>query len=152
MAKTTALIAGLGVGLMVLALSGAPRRASADAPPGRYAVASGEVQDTQTGLVWQQARSGSTMQWSAAQSYCTGLGLNGHRWRLPSINELQTLVDEGTMNPAIDATAFPGTSAEYYWSSSALAGSSSYAWFVAFYYGFPSYDGVAGANWVRCVR
>jgi energy-coupling factor transporter ATP-binding protein EcfA2 len=52
--------------------------------------------DGDTGLTWQQGVASSTPVWAGAQTYCTSLSLMGNGWRLPSIQELNTLVDEGT--------------------------------------------------------
>lgn len=49
--------------------------------------------------------------------------MNGHGWRLPSIKEASTSVDEIKVYLAIDTAAFPGTAPnQWYWSSSAWAG------------------------------
>jgi hypothetical protein len=72
-----------------------------------YQIADGQVTDPATGLIWQQAPSATTMPASAAPSYCATLDLGGHSWRLPSIKELATLVDEDRVSPAIDVSAFP---------------------------------------------
>ena len=147
--RVAILCVGLGAGLAVLAFSGAVRRAAANAPPDRYQIASGEVLDTQTGLVWQQLSSSSPMSWSGAQTYCAPA------WRLPTMKELQTLVDEAETDPAIDTSAFPdvsSTSGSDYWSSSPVAGLSSYAWYVRFEYGVPDYGDVTYQYRVRCVR
>ena len=51
------------------------------------------------------------------------------------------------------AAAFPGTPvAWYYWTSSPYAGSSSYAWYVDFGYGFVGYNNRGTAHYVRLVR
>jgi hypothetical protein len=69
------------------------------------------------------------------------------------VKELQTIVDESRKSPSIDPTAFPSTPSDYFWSSSPLAGSSSYAWYVDFSYGNTSNGvGVSYATNVRCVR
>ena len=66
----------------------------------------GTVTDTETGLMWQQDE--AYMNWESALSYCENLELAGYNdWRLPNINELQSLVDYSTYNPAIDTYAFP---------------------------------------------
>jgi Protein of unknown function (DUF1566) len=145
---------GAGLCLFGVALVGVVRPAIADAPPGRYAIAAGEVTDTQTGLIWQQgmsAAAGAT--WADAPAYCSTLALNGHVWRLPSLRELQTLVDE-TKTPAIDLTAFPGTPTTYFWTSDAFTGNPGNAWVVDFTYGFTFGFGidVTFAYPVRCVR
>ena len=58
-------------------------------------------------------------------------------WRLPTVKELQTLVNYGVASPGptIDTTWFPNTQGSYYWSSSPYVGSSGYAWYVYFNYG-----------------
>lgn len=71
-------------------------------------------------------------------------------WRLPTRKELKTLVDK-SQTPTIDLTYFPQTKSWYYWSSSPHADDSSYAWVVAFDYGYGS--SYKGSNYyVRLVR
>jgi hypothetical protein len=120
--------------------------------------APGEEQDVETGLIWQQDDSGTTMAFSAAAPYCAGLALNGHTWRVPSIKELVTLVDEdppiAKVSPAIDTTTFPTTAATTpYWSSSLFDGEAATAhdpWNINFEDGFTEYGQTAAL--VRCVR
>jgi formylglycine-generating enzyme required for sulfatase activity len=137
--------------IVVLALTSA---AGADAPDGRYTVTSGTVYDSKTKLTWQQAVPATTYAWAAAKTYCAGVGatLGGTGWRLPTRNELLTIVDYSRTNPSIDPTAFPPTLANQFWSSSPLAGSSSNAWFVGFSFGYSVYDGMSYPYNVRCVR
>ena len=67
--------------------------------------------------------------------------------------ELRTIVDfTVTSGATIDATAFPGTPAEWFWTSSPYAGSSGYAWPVKFNDGGSNYYDVGGDYRVRCVR
>jgi Protein of unknown function (DUF1566) len=77
----------------------------------------------------------------------------GAGWRLPTVRELQTLVDPSRMaDPRIDLTAFPTTPSAAFWSSSPVAGSPSLAWLVNFYDGFANtYDKTTMVD-VRCVR
>jgi hypothetical protein len=144
------------IGAIGTALVGSMRSAIADAPPGRYTIAAGEVTDTQTGLIWQQGTSPATgITFADAPTYCSTLNLNGHAWRVPSLRELQTLVDESkTQAPAIDLTAFPGTPSTYFWTSNAFTGNPGNAWIVDFTSGFTFGFGI-DATWeypVRCVR
>ena len=69
---------------------------------------------------------------------CSGLGGG---WRLPSLTELQTIVDDTKASPSIDSNAFPGTSdTDYYWTSTPVAGDPSSAFTVSFH------DGEVGHN------
>ena len=128
--------------------------ARADAPSGRYSIAAGVVTDTATGLAWQQGISPSTMTWADAKTYCSSLSLNGATWRLPTIKELVTIVDETkTSSPPIDTTAFPNTPSEDFWSSSPFAHVPSDAWAVSFANGYVTGSLVAGSTLrARCVQ
>lgn len=115
----------------------------------------GEIRDNYTGLIWQRGDSPAQMDRRAAMAYCADLGLNGHAWRLPSIKEASTLVDETRVYGALDTAAFPGTAPnQWYWSSSAWAGPSDRSagggWGINFDDGFTGYAFALG--WVRCVR
>jgi hypothetical protein len=73
-------------------------------------------------------------------------------WRLPNKNELSSIVDFVTLNPAIDRDYFPITNGSWYWSSSPYASDHYYAWFVGFNRGGASYDLKSSYEYVRLVR
>lgn len=128
-------------------------RGHADAPPGRYSFLGTEiVLDTKTALTWQWATAPGANTWEQAGQYCQSLNLSGSGWRLPSMKELQTIVDIARNSPAIDLTVFPGTMSGQYWTSSPSAGASTEAWMVDFQSGAANTTGRGGSNWVRCVR
>jgi hypothetical protein len=114
--------------------------AEASAPAGRYIVAGGTVTDTKTKLVWQQTAPAEDT-WANAKAFCqtVGASLGGTGWRLPTIKELQTIVDDSVpraqATAMIDPTAFPATPVAAFWSSSPLAGSPTIVWIVDFHYG-----------------
>jgi Protein of unknown function (DUF1566) len=120
--------------------------------------APGEIEDAETKLVWQQADSGSPMAFDAAAPHCQSLALNAHVWRVPSIKELSTLVDETPpitkVSPAIDTTTFPSTPANApYWSSSLFDGQAATVhspWVINYLDGFTQYNQTTAR--VRCVR
>lgn len=91
-------------------------------PTKRFAVLEGGlVRDTLTGLVWQQQGSSTMMSWADAQSYCSSLGTPGAGFRLPTLKELDSLVDPTLpAGPSLDSTAFSGTGTSRYWTSSPL--------------------------------
>jgi hypothetical protein len=113
----------------------------------------GTVTDRVTALMWQREVP-ATMTWADAMAYCPTLTLGGHHdWRLPTEVELVSLLDDSAATgPMIDATVFPGTPENYFWSSLRMAGSPDNSWQVDFA-GGGSYE--AGQNaplYVRCVR
>ncbi len=125
--------------------------ARANAPSGRYTQQGATVVDNKTGLTWEQSASTTPFTWTGAKSRCSSVGAG---WRVPTIKELQSLVDyarSGT--PKIDTAYFPGTPFEpFWWSSTAMAGSSSDAWYVDFDNGSAGHQAMTDGGLVRCVR
>jgi len=110
----------------------------------RFEDKGGFVIDHKTCLEWSDVA--GQMSLCEADEYADSLG---DGWRLPTIEELETLIDRSKANPA---SPFPGMTSECFWSSSSYAGDSYYAWYVDFYNGsVNSYD-KTGSNYVRCVR
>lgn len=117
------------------------------------------VKDKVTGLMWQnQSATGTYTNYGDnrvgdaskyAADNATLCGLSG--WRLPTVDELQTIVDYSKPypGPTINTTWFPNTPGYLYWSSSPYVGDSNYAWGVGFHNG-----DVTGFNYgaVRLVR
>jgi uncharacterized protein DUF1566 len=139
----------------------------AGAPVGRYTVdaAAGIVTDNATGLVWQRCVlgvSGANCDAGAARfasqadaaSGCSSLNLGGWPtgWRLPTVKELQSIVDMRAVAPAIDSTAFPGGSTYYFWTSTPYAGDATRAWTVHFSGGFTPTYATTSTLEARCVR
>jgi hypothetical protein len=142
--------------LFMLALS---PKATANAPSGRYTVSAGTVYDTKTKLTWQQVFPTTSYNWADAWSYCASSvvssALGGSGWRLPTVKELQTLVDYSQPTTALlmDSTAFSGTPTTAFWSATPVAGSSSSAWTVAFnYIAYTKSASLTQTLSVRCVR
>ena len=114
----------------------------------------GTVTNTDTGLMWQQDTAPSTYNWQGALYYCETLTLASHNdWRLPKVNELQSLVDYTRYNPSINTTFFPNTMSSYYWSSTTYAGHPDSAWLVRFGHGgVYGYGKSLYGYYVRAVR
>ena len=68
----------------------------------------GTISDLASGLMWMQDDSGEGMDWSDALNYCAAQDTGGYDdWRLPSVKELQSIVDysrspDTTQSAAID--------------------------------------------------
>jgi hypothetical protein len=70
-------------------------------------------------------------------------------WRLPTIQELLTLVDYSKSDPS---SSLEDTESEDYWSSTDNVSNSGNAWYVYFYNGYSYYNGKSYNLYVRCVR
>ncbi|MEX8501202.1 DUF1566 domain-containing protein [Leptothrix ochracea] len=128
------------------------------------------VKDNITGLTWEvKTTDGGLRDWTKtytnygdnrlgdASTFVTAVnavGLCGALdWRLPTAEELQSIVDYAGVNPAIDTTFFPNTPASnYFWSSSPVVGGPSYAWLVDFNGGYVGNVIRGGTVAVRLVR
>jgi len=73
-------------------------------------------------------------------------------WRLPTREELRSIVDYGRNYPAIDTAYFPNTLASAYWSSTTRASDTGNAWQVYFYTGESWGNPKSAGNYVRAVR
>ena len=104
-----------------------------------------EVKDRKTGLVWRKDNK-KDVTWDEALKYAASLGDD---WRLPTIEELETLINKGRRNPASD---FPDMPSESFWSSSSYVNYSGSAWGVYFGSGYAGYYYQTGAASARCVR
>ena len=102
--------------------------------------------DSATGLSWATNNQQASTVWSAALTYCTGLGSG---WRLPHRDELLSLVNADMYNPA---TNMPQAVSTSYWLSTEFAGDTSYAWRVNLYYGYVGGSNKTNTYQVVCVH
>lgn len=138
--------------------------------------ANGTVVDNVTGLVWSACPQGTTyvhsdpggsctgaatgMTWYAAQAACSARNteeLGGRTdWRLPTADELYTIIDHSVRAPSIDTVKFPGTPASStFWSATTSPKGALYAYYADFEEGIllhlQSKGGATPAPLVRCV-
>ena len=108
----------------------------------------GTLTDKATGLIWMKnANCFGTNSWNYALAECNGLsdgqcgltdGSSGGDWRLPSLRELQSVIDYSQHDPAIGFFALlliQNLQSFYYWSSTTLQSDTSRAWYVYMYSG-----------------
>jgi hypothetical protein len=100
------------------------------------AFGSAAVLDVETGLVWEQAPSTSSFTWSSAQFHCNASTTGGRRgWRLPTIQDLASLVDPNNLEGDPDIPPghpFSNVSATFYWSATTSVLDAGSAWYVDF--------------------
>ena len=112
------------------------------------------VYDTKLNLIWQDNNATKTtrLNYPDAQKYCKNLSLEGKNdWRLPSIQELQSIIDFTRYKPAINKI-FKNSIHRLYWSSTLYSADKNRAWYVFFYDGRSHYYLQANDSYVRCIR
>jgi hypothetical protein len=121
------------------------------APACRYSATPDIVLDNDTGLTWQAVvDAATTMSFTDAEAYCASLPLEGGGWRMPRIQELFSLIDEGVYDPAIDGGVFPDTPSELFWTSTSNPDGQPLA--VNFEFGTTRNAADVDLLYVRCVR
>lgn len=93
------------------------------------------VLDKETGLVWAaNANIFETETWSNAIYWCAALDLGGRKgWRLPTREELASLLDASETEPALPLgydSYFSNVQSYQYWSSTPYADWAERAWYV----------------------
>jgi hypothetical protein len=94
---------------------------------------SAAVLDRETGLVWERTPASATSNWLNALYFCRAQADGGRRgWRLPSYEDLTSLLDPTQSNPALPAgNPFLGIgSSDVFWTASIDEGDASAAWIV----------------------
>ena len=103
------------------------------------------ILDRETGLVWERTPdTATTSDWGAAVTHCYQLELGGRKgWRLPTIEELSSLIDTTNSFPALpDNHPFNTVAQGYYWSATTCIATActNHAWRVGIH------DGAVGAE------
>jgi hypothetical protein len=132
----------------------APTPATGGIPASRYSVVTlcGDVAitDTNTHLMWTKNGEPGTYTWVAAAAACTASRRAGFSdWRLPSSNELMSLVDYANDMQIFNPVFAPSPPA--LWSSTPVATQAGDAWTLYASGGVYS-QSVLDAEGVRCVR
>ena len=116
-------------------------------------VSSYQVKDHLTNLIWQRNESAFMSRYNAP-SYCQSLALGTGSWRVPTIKELATLIDYTYYNPAINTTAFPNTSGNYFASSTGVENDVTHTniMLVDFLDGSIETSYNIGPTYIRCIQ
>ncbi|HET6807230.1 MAG TPA: DUF1566 domain-containing protein [Frateuria sp.] len=110
------------------------------------------ITDHKTGLQWAAEESAERMTFAAAEKHFAALRLGGFDdWRLPDLEELESIRDLTRHEPCIDTGYFKSNSG-WVWSRTPCAWSSDCAWIVSFYNGLVHGLRRSGSAFVRAVR
>ena len=89
------------------------------------------VLDKETGLVWEQSPdSAPTYTWAEAQDHCNNLQVSNRMgWRLPTLQELTSLIDTSQADPSLpSAHPFSNVANTFYWTATTYGPNTSFAW------------------------
>jgi hypothetical protein len=113
------------------------------------------VIDKATSLVWQKSGSENMLSWEDAQSYIRDLNkgfyANYSDWRLPTTEELATLLEPTKTNGNLYLDAMFSARQQWCWTADKLSESES-SWNIDFENGDVGYDALENKNFVRAVR
>src|SRR3989337_786541 len=102
------------------------------------------ITDDLTGLMWVRLPDGvKRTTWQQALDYANGLSLCGYTdWRLPNVNELESLINAEQSNTAtwLNTQGFNNVQYHGYWSSTSFAYYPYYAWIVRMWDGYMGGD------------
>lgn len=102
--------------------------------------------DPKTNLEWNMESKHTT--WNEAESYAKSLGQD---WRVPTIEELETLLDRGLSYPAVRKEV-PFRDSLIYWSSTPDCNGDQFAWIINFIRGYVDSYRKNYKGYVRCVK
>jgi len=123
----------------------------------------GTITDNYTGLIWMKCPQGKTgndcksgsvtfREWPKARVECENLNFASKKgWRLPTLKELQSIVDTGSYDPAINKGFFVGSD-DPYWTLTSPAEYSASKFTVIFSTGSVYYQGDNAPAATRCVN
>ena len=118
-----------------------------------FTVTATTAKDNATGIMWQRIGSPGGLTWLQAKAFCTKATTGGFsNWHLPSITELDSLIDLTTVSPSANKSVFTDMFPSYYWSSSLVQGQQTEAWTVQFVEGALLFDNIESGFFVRCAR
>ena len=115
--------------------------------------------DNVTGLVWASygdqtgCNFGNQTDWPSAIDWADALSFAEYSdWRMPNRTEINSIVNCGNYDPAINSMYFPNTQSDEYWSSTTFKADTDNAWFVNFTDGNVSNAVKTDSYYVRPVR
>jgi hypothetical protein len=110
------------------------------------------VLDKATGLVWEKSPQTTSAKWSVARRTCTEKNVGGQKgWRLPSLEELASLVDPSVAPPGLalpPGHPFLAIQSAVYWSETRVDEDARGSWGVHFGLG----GGATFINWAHSVQ
>jgi len=110
------------------------------------------VIDQQNGIIWMPLEASDKKKkynFEEAREFCEENGYKGRVWRLPSVDELYSIVDYHRLRPSVDTAVFGVMMNRYYWSDDEFGADKGYV--VGFKLGSVATSSKGNRSYVRCV-
>jgi len=112
------------------------------------------IYDNTTSLLWQDASDNKDLSitYHEAQEYCSKLVIAQYSdFRIPTLEELQTIIDYTNYKPAI-INGFNNAPNETFWTSTPFANDKDYVWSINFKKGDRNTRAIHYNRHIRCVQ
>jgi hypothetical protein len=110
------------------------------------------VKDSQNHLIWldlEQTGVNTKKAFTLAQEYCEALSIDERMWRLPTVEELYSIVDYKEAFPSVNTALFGKMYKRYYWSDDSFG--QNHAYVVGFKIGSVATSTKTNSSYFRCV-
>lgn len=110
------------------------------------------IVDPQNGILWAHLDAYDKKlkhTYEQAQEFCEMLDLHGRSWRLPSVDELYSIVTYKRVRPSVPTESFGVMMSRYYWSDDNFGESQAYV--VGFKLGSVATSAKSNRSYFRCV-
>jgi hypothetical protein len=121
-------------------------------PAPEYRLTNDGIVDSDNGILWHHLKQIDRKQrytFEAAQQFCENLDLHDRMWRLPTLDELYSIVTYERHRPTLDTATFGSMMHRYYWSDDEFNEKQSYV--VGFKLGSVATSDKTNRSYLRCV-
>ena len=124
----------------------------------------GTVLDKRFNRIWQKCSYGQRyihsycsekplpLTWKEAENYCNKLELNLKNWRVPTLSELESIMEVRNSPPSIYFEIFSGIEPYEYWSSDSVLEENGLSRKVYSFYRGYAFSVTSGKYFIRCVK
>ena len=117
-----------------------------------YSKVSAGIKDPQNEILWMPLEAADKKKkyiYEVAQTFCEENSFQDREWRLPSVDELYSIVDYAYSRPTVDTAVFGVMMNRYYWSDDEFGEDQAYV--VGFKLGSVATSSKNNSSYVRCV-
>jgi hypothetical protein len=107
------------------------------------------VEDSLNNILWEPQASNNKENFEDAKEFCEEKKTGGKSWRLPSVDELYSIVNYNYVKPSVNTAVFSQMKKKYYWSEDSFRNDEAYV--VGFSIGSVATSKKSLKSYFRCV-